>query len=167
MMASGIMTPVKAPRLPMTTNIPLASIADTSGAGISTKKPKIISFHLDTQKFCRSTGTYATSFCCQWYLLMIRSFLCLYRDPSLAATRFIIHLSIGLLVGILYYGIGNEADMMRNNFNYIFLSIMFLMFTSFSTMTIICKWRLRSSSQCYELWHLFHIWLQFRLIFQL
>lgn len=139
-MESGVVTPVKAPSLPLSGNITLNHADEPLKTNHSTKKPKIISFHLDTQNFCRSGGTYATSFCCQWYYLMLRSFLCLYRDKSLAATRLIIHLCISLMIGVLYFGIGNNAYMMFNNFRYIFLSIMFLMFTSFSTMTIICKY---------------------------
>lgn len=139
MMGSGIITPVKAPSLAFAKNIPLTPVLESPIVNNSKRKPKLISFHLDTQSYCHNTGTYATSFFCQWYYLMIRSFLCLYRDKSLAATRVIIHLSVSLLIGVLYFGIGNNAYMMFNNFRYIFLSIMFLMFTSFSTMTIICE----------------------------
>lgn len=138
MMENGIVTPVKAPNLSFAKNVPLTTISESPVVNYS-KKPQLISFHLDTQNYCRNTGTYATSFFCQWYYLMVRSFLCLYRDKSLAATRVIIHLCVSLLIGILYFGIGNNAYMMFNNFRYIFLSIMFLMFTSFGTMTIICK----------------------------
>lgn len=128
-------------------HLPLVQSTSSSAAISSTvaltqqKKPKMISLQLDGGKCCAGrTKTYATSFFRQWYLLTLRSMLCFRRDRSLALMRFIIHLCIGLLVGTLYFNIGNNAAMMLNNFRYIFLSLMFLMFTAFSSMTIVCKY---------------------------
>lgn len=139
MMEAGLVTPVKAPAMPLRVHSPLTPVVESPPIESCLKKPKIVPFQLDTRKFCRSNGTYATSFWRQWSLLMIRSFLCLYRDRSLTAMRLIIHGCIGVLVGVLYFGIGNDAAMIFNNFRYIFMSIMFLMFTAFSTMSIICE----------------------------
>lgn len=83
---------------------------------------------------------YATSFVRQWYLLLQRMLLCMIRDRSLAPTRIFIHIAVAGMVGILFHNIGNDAAMIGNNFNYIFMSIMFTMFTAFSTMLVICKW---------------------------
>lgn len=121
-MEQGIITPVKAPEF----------------ASHQIKKPKITSLQIDTSECC-NRGTYATSFCRQLYMLISRTILCLRRDRSLALTRLIIHICVAVLVGILYFNIGNDASMTLNNFRYIFMSIMFLMFTSFSTMTITCE----------------------------
>lgn len=139
-METGLVTPVKAPALPLRVHSPLTPVTESPPIETSLKKPKIIPFQLDTRKFCRSNGTYATSFWRQWYLLMIRSFLCLCRDRSLTAMRIVIHACIGVMVGVLYFGIGNDAAMIFNNFRYIFMSIMFLMFTAFSTMSIMCEY---------------------------
>lgn len=151
-MEYGLVTPVFSPDL-----APILSSQDVvSTPAVPSsrwKKPKIISLQLDSRKCCTGhNGAYATSFLRQWYLLMLRTILCLRRDRSLALMRFIIHTCIALLVGTLYFNIGNDASMMFNNFRYIFLSLMFLMFTSFCTMTIICecylitriRWRKRS-----------------------
>lgn len=140
-MENGVVTPVKAPVLSVKSHIPLTPLSEveTTSNEINLKKPKLTTFQLDTTKFCRGNGTYATSFCRQWYMLMIRSLLCLSRDRSLTAMRLVIHICIGLLIGTLYFGIGNDAAMIFNNFRFIFLSIMFLMFTSFSTTSITCK----------------------------
>lgn len=141
MMESGLVTPVKAPAMPLRVHSLLTPVIESPPIQSNCqKKPKIDPFQLDTRKFCRSDGTYATSFWRQWSQLMIRSFLCLYRDRSLTAMRLIIHGCIGVLVGILYFGIGNDAAMIFNNFRYIFMSIMFLMFTAFSTMSIMCEY---------------------------
>lgn len=44
------------------------------------------------------------------------------------------------LIGILYFNIGDEAEHARDNLNYVFYSIMFLMFTAFSAMSVACKY---------------------------
>lgn len=53
--------------------------------------------------------------------------------------RFIIHCTMAPLIGLLYFGIGDEAEHVRDNLNYVFYSIMFLMFTAFSAMSVACK----------------------------
>lgn len=146
MIADGLMTPVYAPDL-----APLAQSAmtpttpgneptmPTSTTTTKGNKPKTISLQSKNDKRCCTSrnGTYATSFFCQWYLLFLRTMLCLRRDRSLALMRFFIHFCIALLVGTLYFNIGNDAAMMYNNFRYIVLSQMFLLFTSFCSMTIL------------------------------
>lgn len=146
MIEDGLMTPVYAPELqPLTQSTMTPSTPGTIASNmLSTKtkgkKPKIISLQLNDRKCCSGhSGTYATSFFRQWYLLFLRTMLCLRRDRSLALMRFFIHFSIALLVGTLYFNIGNDAAMMYNNFRYIVLSQMFLLFTSFCSMTILCK----------------------------
>lgn len=132
MMEQGIITPVKAPEF-----APNLQPPTPCSSSHQFKKPKITSLQIDTSKCC-NRGTYATSFCRQLYMLISRTILCLRRDHSLALTRIIIHICVAVLVGILYFNIGNDASMTLNIFRYIFMSIMFLMFTSFSTMTITC-----------------------------
>lgn len=138
-MEYGLVTPVYAPEL-----APILRSQDAVTApmaqSVRWKKPKMISLQLNSRKCCTGhSGAYATTFLRQWYLLMLRALLNLRRDKSLALMRFTIHTCIAFLVGTLYFNIGNDASMMFNNFRYIFLSLMFLMFTSFCTMTIICK----------------------------
>lgn len=137
MFERGVVTPVFAPDL-----APLENSTSNDVTPLTRwKKPKTISLQLSNGECCAGQSrAYATSFYRQWYLLMCRTILCLRRDRSLALMRFIIHAFIAVLMGTLYYNIGNNAAMMFNNFRFIFLTLMFLMFTSFSTMTIICKW---------------------------
>lgn len=137
MMQTGLVTPVKAPVL--TTTKPSPTLSPLAETAMLKMKPKIRTLKIDTAKLCVDNGTYATSFCHQLVVLIARSFLLLWRDPSLTFWRFVIHTTIALLIGTLYYGIGNDAHMIFNNFRYIFLSIMFLMYTAYSTLTIKCK----------------------------
>lgn len=149
MMENGLVTPIKAPTL--TTKPP--KMAPSVGVGTSPlqnsvlKKPKITTFQLDTRKCCQNSGTYATSSCAQALLLLHRSFLILYRDRSLTAMRITIHTCVALLVGTLYFGIGNDASMVFNNFRYVFLSIMFLMFTSYSSSSLSCNYKFLSEEE--------------------
>lgn len=148
MIDEGLVTPVYAPGLaPVFSNAPDASVSSPAIQSSSWKKPKIISIPVSSRKCCAGRSeSYATSFCRQWYLLTIRTILCLRRDRSLALMRLIIHTCIALLIGTLYFKIGNDANMMQNNFRFIFLTMMFLMFTSFSAMTIVCKYIMLSCS---------------------
>lgn len=90
---------------------------------------------------CKRDDRYSTSFVRQLSLLLHRTFLILKRDKTLTTMRFIIHCTMAPLIGLLYFGIGNEAEHVRDNLNYIFYSIMFLMFTAFSAMSVACKYQ--------------------------
>lgn len=136
MMENGLMTPVKAPIF----NVKPDPMLEEATAMIK-MKPKIRTIQIDAAKLCVDNGTYAASFCRQLVILITRSFLLLWRDPSLTMSRLIIHLIISLLIGTLYYDIGNNAHMVFNNFRYIFLSIMFLMYTAYSSLTIRCEFK--------------------------
>ncbi|XP_055549562.1 ATP-binding cassette sub-family G member 4-like [Wyeomyia smithii] len=121
---------------PVSVDIPaLPSKEDPQSALTKPKKlAKKLSFN--PEKWCGRDEIYTTSFCRQFYLLLLRTFLILSRDRSLMTMRFIIHCTIAPLIGMLYFGIGNQAAHIFNNFNYVFFSIMFLMFTAFSSMTM-------------------------------
>lgn len=139
----GIITPVQAPL-----SSPLYQNAEQQFSNLDqsqiNQKPKKISTALrNAQNFCRS-DTYATTFCRQLSLLMMRTFLILWRDRSLTAMRLLIHFSIATLIGTMYWGIGNDAANVFNNFRYIFFSIMFLMFTAFSAMTLVCEYHIKT-----------------------
>lgn len=143
MIEGGLMTPVFAPELAPLEQSTSSSITPSSSATSKQwKTPKIISLQYTSKCCAGRTGTYATSFCRQWYLLTLRTILCLRRDRSLAMMRLIIHLCIALLVGTLYYNIGNKGALALDNFKYIVLTMMFLMFTAFCSMTIICEYSL-------------------------
>lgn len=84
-------------------------------------------------------GVFATSFMCQWYLLTLRVIRCYSRDRTLTLMRPVIHFCIALMIGTLYYNIGDDASMMFNNFRYAFMTLMFLMYTAFCSMAVLCK----------------------------
>lgn len=88
---------------------------------------------------CKRENIYATPFYRQLGILLLRTFLILWRDKSLTLMRFLIHLVTALMIGFIYYGIGNEAENALNNFRYCFYSIMFIMYSAFSSILVKCK----------------------------
>lgn len=118
---------------------PCSSAGSTFGVKpIESMDSQLIS---ETNRYERN-GKFATSFVCQWYLLTLRVMRCYSRDRSLTLMRPVTHITIALMIGTLYYGIGNDASMMFNNFRYVFLTQMFLMYTAFCSMAILCKFYL-------------------------
>lgn len=85
-------------------------------------------------------GIFATSFARQWFLLTLRTIRCYSRDRTLTLTmRPVLHFLIALMIGTLYYNIGDDASMMFDNYRYVFMTLIFLMYTAFSSMTVLCK----------------------------
>lgn len=69
--------------------------------------------------------------------LLLRNFLISYRDKSFTYLRMFIHVATGMLLGLIYYDIGNNANQILNNFRLIFVALSFLVYTSYySTMMI-------------------------------
>lgn len=71
--------------------------------------------------------------------LTVRNMLFNRRDKSYMITRVIVYLFVGILVGIMYYDIGNEAKQMINIFKSIYLMVAFLMYTALYSLTVRCK----------------------------
>lgn len=120
-MRNGVVTPVRAP--PSNFSIKKGFTGQTDNS----KKIKCFA------------KTYPTSFCNQLQVLLKRSFLMLSRDRTLTYSRILTHLFVGLFIGTLYFGIGNDAKEVLNNANYLFYTVMFLMLTSFNCVTLTCE----------------------------
>lgn len=68
-----------------------------------------------------------------WYqfgVLSYRTLLCLIRDPALTQTRFLVHLIIGLLIGCIYWDVGNDAAKLMSNGGCLFFTSLFIMFAA-------------------------------------
>lgn len=85
---------------------------------------------------CGSELAYTTSFWTQLCVLLRRTFIILKRDYQHTYIRIILHVLIALFIGTLYFDIGRDATYMLDNFNYLFFTVMFNMFTAFSSMTV-------------------------------
>ncbi|XP_075224485.1 ATP-binding cassette sub-family G member 4-like isoform X2 [Lycorma delicatula] len=66
----------------------------------------------------------------QFYLLYKRCTLCNNRDYQLSHLRIATHIVISILLGLMYYDFGKDADKVIGNFSFVFFNILFIFFAS-------------------------------------
>jgi ABC-type sugar transport system ATPase subunit len=86
----------------------------------------------------------SASFCQQVFQLLKRNTLFNIRNKSFAIIRIIVHAYIGVLVGLMYFNIGNQAKQMINIYKSFLVLTIVLMYTSIYSLLVRCK--LKSSS---------------------
>ncbi|XP_070503278.1 ATP-binding cassette sub-family G member 1-like [Chironomus tepperi] len=79
---------------------------------------------------------YAASYFWQVYYIMCRSYLITSRDSSLFYIRFFIHVLVGLLFGHIYQDVGNKGTAIFDNYRYLVVSVVFLLYTSYHSLFI-------------------------------
>lgn len=66
----------------------------------------------------------------QFGILSYRTLLILLRDPALTQTRFHVHVLIGILIGCIYWDVGNDATKLMSNGGCLFFTCLFIMFAA-------------------------------------
>ena len=83
----------------------------------------------DGPEICQDSAFGASGWT-QFYILFYRSFLANIRDNQLFFFRIFAQVGIGLLLGFLYQGIGNDSSRVEDNIAMLFFCILFSLFTA-------------------------------------
>jgi hypothetical protein len=59
--------------------------------------------------------------------------------------RLFAHILVGLLIGALYYDIGNDGAKVLSNLGFLFFNMLFLMYTSMTITILSCKYQFYSA----------------------
>lgn len=78
----------------------------------------------------KNCAFFATSSLKQFRILFRRIFVSTLRDPSLTHMRLASYLSTGVILGLLYYDIGNKSERVLNNIGLMFFSLLFISFAA-------------------------------------
>lgn len=79
------------------------------------------------------------SFSYRLWQLIIRNWLLICRDKSNVIMRLSIHLMVGIMIGIIYSKIGNDANEILNEFKFIFILNGFIAYSGFYSLMIRCE----------------------------
>lgn len=75
----------------------------------------------------------------QFWILLKRTIFIILRDKMLTRMRLVSHFIIGILLGLIYYDIGNNAAKVMSNAGCLFFTVMFTMFTAMMPTILTCK----------------------------
>lgn len=75
----------------------------------------------------------------QFFILLQRNLLQIYRNRSLLKLKIFMHILLGLLVGIMFYNMGNDASKTLFNFGFCFTVVIAFMYIPLMPILLECK----------------------------
>jgi ATP-binding cassette subfamily G (WHITE) protein 1 len=110
---------------------PTTSLLDSSTESVIVMSKK------DTHK--NHINGFPTSSWTQFWILLKRTFLTIIRDQTLTQMRLVSHIVVGAIIGMIYYGIGNDASKIMSNTGCLFFTTLFTMFTAMMPTILTCE----------------------------
>ncbi|XP_023216326.1 ATP-binding cassette sub-family G member 4-like [Centruroides sculpturatus] len=77
-----------------------------------------------------ATPKYARNTWYQFLILLNRAVLSIMKEPFIIYFSSAVHIIIGILMGLMYYGIGNDASKIQDNTSCLLFTLVFIAFTS-------------------------------------
>ena len=109
-----------------------------NGSNLNYRKECEQNFSADIFKKSSDFKEFSSSYFNQVYYLMYRLFLTSIRNKSLLTMRFIVHIFFGFAIGLVYQHVGNNASMVRDNYNFLLISITAVLYTSYHSHYVTC-----------------------------
>lgn len=103
---------------------------------LETEKQQNVADPLIEDSVSMKQPRYGNSELNQFWIVLKRALLFSRRDWTLMYLRLFAHILVGLLIGALYYDIGNDGAKVLSNLGFLFFNMLFLMYTSM-TITIL------------------------------
>lgn len=82
---------------------------------------------------------YPTSAWQQFWIILKRTLLSMLRDQTLTHMRIVSHVVVGALIGMLYFGVGDDGGKVQSNMGFIFFTVLITMFTAMMPTLLTCK----------------------------
>lgn len=93
-------------------------------------KPNVTTSLLDSSEtLAYDKENFTTSGFLQFWILLKRTFRIILRDKHLTRMRFLAHIVIGMILGSMFHGIGNDAAKVQSNAGCLFFIAMFNIFS--------------------------------------
>jgi ABC-2 type transporter len=110
-------------------DLQLVAVGPNSSLLDKSSTESVIEARKDAQEKNHIHG-FPTSSWTQFWILLKRTFVTIIRDQTLTQMRLVSHVVVGAIIGMIYYGIGNDASKIMSNAGCIFFTTLFTMFTA-------------------------------------
>jgi ATP-binding cassette subfamily G (WHITE) protein 1 len=112
----------------------LVSLFDSSCPSKSDEQKPFHIFECDSSKDSKNTSWD------QFKILLMRMWVQMWRNKSYLLLKVILHIALGLLIGNMYIGIGEDGSKTIFNFGFYFTCIIFFMYIPMMPVLLSCKY---------------------------